>query len=58
MVVCLGLRQGLLMLTTGVLGDAEMLINALGQNQHFETLLNGSDKAVADACLKLALPSG
>jgi hypothetical protein len=42
----------------GVFGDAEMLIKALGQSRHFETLLNGSDKAVADACLKLALPNG
>jgi hypothetical protein len=42
----------------GVIGDAEMLLKALGQSRHFETLLNGSDKAVADACIKLALPSG
>ena len=41
----------------GVLGDAELLIKALSQSRHFETLLNGSDKAVSDACLKLALPS-
>jgi hypothetical protein len=41
----------------GVFGDAEMLIKALGQSRHFETLLNGSDKAVVDACLKLALPN-
>jgi hypothetical protein len=42
----------------GVIGDAEMLLKALGQSRHFETLLNGSDKAVADACIKLAFPSG
>jgi hypothetical protein len=42
----------------GVFGDAEMLLKALGQSRHFETLLNGSDKAVADACLKLAMPKG
>jgi hypothetical protein len=42
----------------GVFGDAEMLLKALRQGQHFETLLNGSDKAVADACLKVAVPNG
>jgi AbiU2 len=42
----------------GVCGDAEMLLKALGQSRHFETLLSGSDKAVADACLKIALPKG
>jgi hypothetical protein len=42
----------------GLFGDAEMLIKALGQSQHFETLLNGSDKSVADACLKVAMPQG
>ncbi len=42
----------------GVFGDAEMLIKALGQSRHFETLLNGGDKAIADACIKLALPNG
>jgi hypothetical protein len=42
----------------GVFGDAEILLKALRQSQHFEALLNGSDKAVAYACLKLALPNG
>jgi hypothetical protein len=42
----------------GVFGDAEMLLKALGQSRHFETLLNGSDKAVADACLKIATAEG
>jgi hypothetical protein len=42
----------------GVLGDAEMLIKALWQSRHFETLLRGSDKAVVDACLKVAMPQG
>jgi len=40
----------------GVLGDAEMLIKALMQSQHFETLLNSSDPKVREACIKLALP--
>jgi AbiU2 len=40
----------------GVLGDAESMLKALTQSQHFETLLNGDDPAVAHACLKLALP--
>jgi hypothetical protein len=42
----------------GVFGDAEMLLKALAQGRHFETLLNGTDKAVADACLELAMPKG
>jgi hypothetical protein len=42
----------------GVLGDAETLLNALKQSQHFETLLNGNDPAVRDVCLKLALLNG
>jgi hypothetical protein len=29
---------------------------SLGQSWYFGTLLNGSDKAVADACIKVALP--
>jgi hypothetical protein len=41
----------------GVFGDAELLIKALGQSKHFETLLNGNDPFVTDACLKLALPN-
>jgi hypothetical protein len=40
----------------GVLGDAESLLKALRQSEHFETLLYGDDQAVADACLKLAMP--
>jgi AbiU2 len=40
----------------GVLGDAETLLKALAQSQHFETLLNGNDPAVRDAYLKVALP--
>jgi hypothetical protein len=42
----------------GVLGDAETLLKFLKQGQHFETLLNGSDDKVTEACLKLALPNG
>jgi hypothetical protein len=42
----------------GVLGDAESLLKFMKQGQHFETLLNGSDPKVTDACLKLALPNG
>jgi hypothetical protein len=42
----------------GVLGDAESLLKALKQSGHFETLLEGDDQAVADACLKVALPAG
>jgi hypothetical protein len=41
----------------GVLGDAEMLLKALSQSRHFETLLNGNDPAVTAACLKVALPN-
>jgi hypothetical protein len=40
----------------GVRGDAEMLIKAFKQSQHFEKLLNGNDVAVRDACLRVALP--
>jgi hypothetical protein len=43
---------------SGVFGDAEKLLTAVRQSRHFETLLNGTDKAVADACIKLALSSG
>jgi hypothetical protein len=43
--------------TGGVMGDAESLIKALSQSQHFETLLNGDDPAISEACLKLALPA-
>ncbi|WP_315718127.1 MULTISPECIES: hypothetical protein [unclassified Bradyrhizobium] len=42
----------------GVFGDAEMMLKALQQSTHFEKLLNGSDAAVADACLNLVLPKG
>lgn len=42
----------------GVLGDAETLLKFLKQGQHFETMLNGNDPKVRDACLKLALPNG
>jgi hypothetical protein len=38
----------------GVLGEADSLLKALRQSQHFEKLLEGDDQAVADACLKLA----
>ncbi len=41
----------------GVLGDAEMLLKALSQSRHFETLLNGDDPAITAACVKLALPN-
>jgi hypothetical protein len=40
----------------GVFGDAEMLLKALGESRHFETLLNGNDPVVKAACLKAALP--
>lgn len=39
----------------GVLGDAELLLKALRQSQHFEALLDGDDPTVSDACLKQAL---
>ena len=35
----------------------ESLLKALSQSQHFETLLNGDDPAISEACLKLALPA-
>jgi hypothetical protein len=38
-----------------VIGDAEQLLKALKQSQHFETLLNGKDAKISDACVKLAL---
>jgi AbiU2 len=38
-----------------VIGDAEQLLKALKQSQHFETLLNGKDAKVSSACIKLAL---
>jgi hypothetical protein len=41
----------------GVLGDAETLLKFLKQGQYFDTLLNGNDPKVRDACLKLALPN-
>jgi hypothetical protein len=41
----------------GVLGDAESLLKALRQSQHFETLLEGEDQVVVDACLKVAIPA-
>jgi hypothetical protein len=41
----------------GVRGDAENLLKALFNSQHFETLLKSSDPAVRDACLKLAVPN-
>jgi AbiU2 len=41
----------------GVMGDAESLLKALSQSQHFETLLNGDDPAISEACLKLPLPA-
>lgn len=40
----------------GVPGDAEMLLKALRQGRHFETLLASKDKNVQDAALTLALP--
>lgn len=40
----------------GVPGDAEMLLKALSQSGHFETLLASKDKNVQDAALALALP--
>ena len=42
---------------SGVKGDAEMFLKALRQSRHFETLLNGKDTAISDACIKLALPA-
>jgi hypothetical protein len=39
----------------GVRGDAETLLKALFNSQHFETLVKGNDPAVRDLCLKLAL---
>jgi hypothetical protein len=39
----------------GVQGDGDMLFKALRQSQHFETLLNGNDTAVTEACLTVAL---
>jgi hypothetical protein len=39
----------------GVWGDAENLIKALEQSRYFETLLNGSDEYVRDACTKMSL---
>jgi AbiU2 len=41
----------------GVRGDAETLLKALFNSQHFETLLKGNDPAVRDACLEVALPN-
>jgi hypothetical protein len=41
----------------GVHGDAEMLIKSLRQSGFFETLLNGQNQAVRDACVKLAIPA-
>jgi len=41
----------------GVRGDAETLLKALYNHQHFETLLKSNDPVVRDACIKLALPS-
>jgi hypothetical protein len=41
----------------GVRGDAEALLKALFNNQHFETLLKSGDTTVRDACLKVALPT-
>ena len=41
----------------GTLGDAEMLLKALKQSQHFETLLNSKDNAARDACIAVALCS-
>jgi hypothetical protein len=40
----------------GVMGDAESLLKALAQSQHFETLVNSDNPVVAEAALKLALP--
>jgi hypothetical protein len=42
----------------GVSSDVEMLLKALRQSRHFETLLKGNDPAVVKACLKVALPNG
>lgn len=41
----------------GVMGDAEMLLKALKQSQYFEALLKSEDRAVKDACLKVAMPT-
>jgi hypothetical protein len=41
----------------GVLGDAETLLKALFNSQHFETLLKNDNPAVRDACLKTAQPN-
>jgi hypothetical protein len=37
----------------GALADAGSLLKALKQSQHFKTLLEGDDQAVADACREL-----
>ena len=39
----------------GVLGDAEMLLKAFKQSEHFETLLNSRDAVVKEASLALAM---
>jgi hypothetical protein len=38
----------------GVPGDAAMLLKSLEQSKYFETLLRDGEKAVKDACLKVA----
>jgi hypothetical protein len=40
----------------GTMGDAECLIKYLTQGQHFDSLINGSEPVIRDACLKLVLP--
>lgn len=41
----------------GIEGDAEVLLKTMRQSRYFEELLNGKDKAITDACLKVALPN-
>jgi hypothetical protein len=43
---------------SGVFGDAEMLLKALSNGQHFDTLIESDNPVVRDACLKLALTNG
>ncbi len=40
----------------GVLGDAETLLKALRESQHFRTLLKSDDPGVKNACVRLTLP--
>jgi hypothetical protein len=42
----------------GVVGDAEMLLKALKQSQHFDQLFKSNDPTIVKACIDLALPRG